>query len=283
MSEASLDADQVKQYDRQIRLWGFAAQQKITQARVLVHGCCGMSAEIVKNLVLAGLIDDGVGNVCLMDDAIAQEQDLGSQFLIPAECVGKMSRAEASIKSLQELNPKASIRCEKGEERILDEALLKQFDLVCVSDGAPNMQKQFQLRYPSMEQAMSTSWSKLTKGKAQVNKLFYALQLLHAMQERAGSSSAPVENAEEVHLVRDELCKRHSLSASCFEDDLFRKLAMQVNLHVSMVCSIVGGMAADHMVKALTGKEKPLRNYFIYDGRDGSGIVLDLGASEDDT
>ena len=107
-----------------------------------------------------------------------------------------------------------------------------------------------------------------------------------------------MENAEEVHLVRDELCKRHSLSASCFEDDLFRKLAMQVNkcarrmpsltvmgqvnLHVSMVCSIVGGMAADHMVKALTGKEKPLRNYFIYDGRDGSGIVLDLGASEDD-
>ena len=65
----------------------------------------------------------GVGNVCLMDDAIAREQDLGSQFLIPADFVGKMSRAEASIKSLQELNPKASIRCEKGEERILDEAL----------------------------------------------------------------------------------------------------------------------------------------------------------------
>eukprot|EP00960_Hanusia_phi_P027389 746806-Hanusia_phi.AAC.5 len=321
MSEASLDADQVKQYDRQIRLWGFAAQQKITQARVLVYGCRGMSAEIVKNLVLAGLpaasmcgcnlIEKfaGVGNVCLMDDGVAQEEDLGSQFLIPAECVGKVSRAEASIKSLQELNPKAAIRFETGESRILDEDLLKQFDLVCVTDAAQSVQQQvnalcrqhrikffsvnshgffacffldlneheyhvekkeadtqktttetFQLSYPSLEKAMSVSWSKLTKGKAQVSKVFYALQLLHTMQERAGSASVPVENAEELQQGIDELSKRHSLAPACFEDDLFRKLAMQVRDRVG------GGQLK------MCGPGEPAREYGVLDRwRDGSG------------
>ena len=42
-------------YDRQIRLWGAASQQKIFQARVLVYGMTGVGAEIVKNLVLAGV------------------------------------------------------------------------------------------------------------------------------------------------------------------------------------------------------------------------------------
>lgn len=43
-----------KQYDRQIRLWGLAAQQRMANASVLVIGLRGLAAEICKNLVLAG-------------------------------------------------------------------------------------------------------------------------------------------------------------------------------------------------------------------------------------
>ena len=42
-------------YDRQIRLWGAASQQRIFEARVLLVGLTGVGAEVVKNLVLAGI------------------------------------------------------------------------------------------------------------------------------------------------------------------------------------------------------------------------------------
>ena len=48
---------------------------------------------------------------------------------------------------------------------------------------------------------------------------------------------------------------------------------------MSAVCSIVGGMAADQLIKAVTGREKPLRNLFVYDGRDGMGAVYDIPAA----
>jgi hypothetical protein len=55
--------------------------------------------------------------------------------------------------------------------------------------------------------------------------------------------------------------------------------AGQGGVEVSPVCSIVGGMAADQLIKAVTGRERPLRNLFIYDGRDGMGAVYDLPAA----
>jgi len=42
-------------YDRQIRLWGADAQRKMSSARVLYVHITGVSSEILKNLVLAGI------------------------------------------------------------------------------------------------------------------------------------------------------------------------------------------------------------------------------------
>ena len=58
-----------------------------------------------------------------------------------------------------------------------------------------------------------------------------------------------------------------------------RRRRRQGLLEVSAVCSIVGGMAADQLIKAVTGREKPLRNLFVYDGRDGMGAVYDIPAA----
>mmetsp|Transcript_63848 Transcript_63848/g.76747 ORF Transcript_63848/g.76747 Transcript_63848/m.76747 type:complete len:369 (+) Transcript_63848:29-1135(+) len=50
---AQRDASDV--YDRQIRLWGADAQSKISSAKVLYITITGISSEILKNLVLAGV------------------------------------------------------------------------------------------------------------------------------------------------------------------------------------------------------------------------------------
>ena len=52
---------EVTQYDRQIRLWGLEAQQRLRNAKIMVFGLGALGGEIVKNLVLAGI---GEINVC---------------------------------------------------------------------------------------------------------------------------------------------------------------------------------------------------------------------------
>ena len=52
---------EVTQYDRQIRLWGLEAQQRLRNANIMVFGLGALGGEIVKNLVLAGI---GEINVC---------------------------------------------------------------------------------------------------------------------------------------------------------------------------------------------------------------------------
>ncbi len=52
--------------------------------KIIVIGVNGLSNEVLKNIVLAG-----VGHVTLMDSAPVTLKDLGSQFLLRKENVGE--------------------------------------------------------------------------------------------------------------------------------------------------------------------------------------------------
>ena len=76
-------------YDRQIRLWGVEAQRRMRASRVLVSGCGALGAEVIKNLVLAGI------NVTVQDDAAVTPRDVGVQFFLRDEHLGRNVRAAA--------------------------------------------------------------------------------------------------------------------------------------------------------------------------------------------
>lgn len=57
---------------------------RMRQAKILVCGISGLSNEICKNLVLAG-----VGALTIMDNGTVTEEDLGAQFFLRQEDVGK--------------------------------------------------------------------------------------------------------------------------------------------------------------------------------------------------
>jgi hypothetical protein len=50
----SISETEAKLYDRQIRLWGIDAQQRMSKTRLLVYGMKGISSETCKNL---GFVD----------------------------------------------------------------------------------------------------------------------------------------------------------------------------------------------------------------------------------
>ena len=51
---------------------------------ILISGIRGLSNEVCKNLVLAG-----VGSVTIIDHNVVTEEDLGAQFLVTEQDVGK--------------------------------------------------------------------------------------------------------------------------------------------------------------------------------------------------
>jgi amyloid beta precursor protein binding protein 1 len=94
-------SDKEKKYDRQLRLWAAEGQQALEDAHILLlnSGPGTVGVETLKNLVLPG-----IGKFTIADDAIVEEADLGVNFFLDEDSLGK-SRAESCVKLLQELNP----------------------------------------------------------------------------------------------------------------------------------------------------------------------------------
>jgi ubiquitin-like 1-activating enzyme E1 A len=80
----SITADEIALYDRQIRLWGVQAQENIRAANILLVGIKGLGNEIAKNLVLAG-----IHSLTVADEEPVLEADLGAQFFITEDDIGK--------------------------------------------------------------------------------------------------------------------------------------------------------------------------------------------------
>ncbi|ORY16172.1 hypothetical protein BCR34DRAFT_622545 [Clohesyomyces aquaticus] len=99
----AISADEIALYDRQIRLWGVQAQEKIRTANILLVSIKALANEVAKNLVLAG-----IGSITLADHELVTEDDLGAQFFVSEADVGK-NRAEAAAPQIQKLNPRVKV------------------------------------------------------------------------------------------------------------------------------------------------------------------------------
>lgn len=89
-----------KKYDRQLRLWAASGQEALENAHVLLlnSGPGVVGVEILKNLILPG-----VGSFTIVDEADVAEEDLGINFFLTDDSLGR-SRAGETCKYLMELN-----------------------------------------------------------------------------------------------------------------------------------------------------------------------------------
>lgn len=89
---------------RQLAVYGHEAQGKLMALRVFIHGISGLGVEVAKNLILAG-----PKQVTLYDPRPVTALDIGKNFYIRPEHVGKLSRAEASLDQLKALNTNVQV------------------------------------------------------------------------------------------------------------------------------------------------------------------------------
>ncbi|KAL9052965.1 MAG: hypothetical protein Q9162_005083 [Coniocarpon cinnabarinum] len=90
-----------KKYDRQLRLWAANGQSALESAHVLLinSGTGVVGVETLKNLILPG-----IGQFTIQDAAQVTEPDLGVNFFLEPEDIGKF-RAQQTTERLLELNP----------------------------------------------------------------------------------------------------------------------------------------------------------------------------------
>lgn len=125
----AITEEEAQLYDRQIRLWGLDAQKRLRASRLLVAGMKGLGAEVVKNLVLAG-----IKSLTMMDHEDLTKEDGDSQFLAPREKVGT-NRAEASQDRVRKLNPNVELTVDKSHLDSKDAKFFNDnFDIVVVTN-----------------------------------------------------------------------------------------------------------------------------------------------------
>ncbi|KAK4501085.1 hypothetical protein PRZ48_006891 [Zasmidium cellare] len=129
-TSTKLSADEIALYDRQIRLWGAQAQERIRSAKVLLVSLRALGTEIAKNLTLAG-----ISSLTIIDDEPVTEDDLGAQFFLREEDIGK-PRAEAAIPRIQELNPRVQVQADGGKDALIakDPTYYNGFDCIIACD-----------------------------------------------------------------------------------------------------------------------------------------------------
>ncbi|KAL9083765.1 MAG: hypothetical protein Q9159_005604 [Coniocarpon cinnabarinum] len=113
--------DEIALYDRQIRLWGMEAQNAIRNARILLITVKALGNEIAKNLVLAG-----IDSLTISDLSPVEAEDLGAQFFLTEEDIGK---------NIQKLNPRVKCSILPGDPFTSQETSYVQgFDIVIATD-----------------------------------------------------------------------------------------------------------------------------------------------------
>ena len=125
-------ADEIALYDRQIRLWGVQAQEKIRNANILLITMKALSNEIAKNLVLAG-----IHSLTIVDHALVTEADLGAQFFISSSDIGT-NRALAAAPQIRKLNPRVEVVVDTEDVMSKGVAYYEAFDIVIATDLQPD-------------------------------------------------------------------------------------------------------------------------------------------------
>ncbi|KAF3645936.1 SUMO-activating enzyme subunit 1B-1 [Capsicum annuum] len=303
-------------YDRQIRVWGVDAQRRLSKSHVFVSGLNGTAVEFCKNIVLAGvgsltLNDDrlvtedllyanflippdendfrgkSVAELCCdslkdFNPMVSVSVKKGALSIFDADFFQKFDVVVVSCCSLLTKKSVNSI-CHKLPKRVAFYSVecrdscgeifvdLKNYSY-CKKKNDETIE--CELRYPSFEEAIAVPWKSLPK---RLSKLYYAMRVIERFEalERRNPGETSVDDLPNVLNLRKEICEAHCLNESQIPDSLLRRLIAS-RTEFPPVCAIVGGILGQEVIKAISGKGDPLKNFFFFNAMDGKGIIEDI-------
>lgn len=320
MNGEELTEHETALYDRQIRVWGADAQRRLSKCHILVSGLKGTVVEFCKNIVLAGvgsltLNDDRTvteellsANFLIPPEANANSgkslaelccdslKDFNPMVRVSVE-KGDLSnfdvqffgKFDAVIISSCSFSTKQSVneKCRKLLKRIAFYSvdcrdscgeIFVDLQNYIYSKKKGDDSVECLLEYPSFEEAISVPWKSLPR---RVSKLYLAMRVLEKFEDQEGYNPGETSAADlpGIQKLRKELCAAHSLDESQIPDSLLERL-LEGRREFPPVCAIVGGILGQEVIKAISGKGDPLKNFFFFDVMDGKGVIEDISLNK---
>ncbi|XP_023667860.1 SUMO-activating enzyme subunit 1 [Paramormyrops kingsleyae] len=131
----------------------------------------------------------------------------------------------------------------------------------------------------SLKEALEIDWTN-EKAKAGLKRTpadYFLLQVLLKFRTDKGRDPHPGTFAEDSSLlqqIRDDVLEAQGLGSELLSDNFVSHCFSEM----APVCAVVGGVLAQEIVKALSQRDPPHRNFFFFDGSKGSGVVDYFGA-----
>ncbi|ONK77810.1 uncharacterized protein A4U43_C02F10930 [Asparagus officinalis] len=131
------------------------------------------------------------------------------------------------------------------------------------------------LQYPSFEAAISVPWRDLPR---KVSKLYFALRVIEKFELCEGRNPGDTSTSDlpVVLKLRKESCDAQSLNETHIPTGLLERLLAAGAKEHPPLCAILGGILGQEVIKAVSGKGDPLKNFFYFDVADGKGVIEDI-------
>jgi ubiquitin-like 1-activating enzyme E1 A len=129
-----------------------------------------------------------------------------------------------------------------------------------------------ELTYPSLEEAYSVPWKSFPK---RTSKLLFALRCLEDFEHAEGRQPGHVSSQDLPALLAfwKAACEAQKVAENLVPEPLFQRLLGSGSSELPPVCAILGGIVGQELIKAMSGKGEPLKNFFFFDAADGKGII----------
>ncbi|PHU15548.1 SUMO-activating enzyme subunit 1B-1 [Capsicum chinense] len=303
-------------YDRQIRVWGVDAQRRLSKSHIFVSGLKGTVIEFCKNIVLAGvgsltLNDDRLVTEELLsanflvpsDENVTRGKSLAELCCESLKDFNPMvsvsvkegdlanfdveffQKFDAVVISCCSLLTKKSVnaKCRKLPRRVAFYSVECRYscgeifvDLQNYSYSKKKNEETIEchLQYPSFEEAIAVPWRSLPR---RTSKLYFSMRVIERFEELEKRNPQDVSAGDlpNVLKLRKELCEAQCMNESQIPDLLLQRL-LAARVEFPPVCAIIGGVLGQEVIKAISGKGDPLKNFFLFDAMDGKGIIEDI-------
>jgi len=134
----------------------------------------------------------------------------------------------------------------------------------------------------SLQQVVSTSWGQIAKALGRrlrrTAHLYFALQVLQQFREVTGSlpdfeCQADVEG---MLGLRARCLQLHGLPDDSLPLELLRNIISAASCSFPPVCAVFGGLLAQEILKAISHKDLPHKNFVLYNAHEGEAVVADI-------
>ncbi|XP_074521285.1 SUMO-activating enzyme subunit 1-like [Halichoeres trimaculatus] len=130
------------------------------------------------------------------------------------------------------------------------------------------------MSFCSLKEALEVDWT-TEKAKAGLKRTpvdYFLLHVLLKFRTDKGRDPDPqcfAEDCETLKQIRGDVLEALGVGSDLLSEDFVSFCFSEM----SPVCAVVGGVLGQEVVKALSQRDPPHRNFFFFDGRKGNGMV----------